>query len=101
MRPPARYDPWLPASPADRLLPLLATWAVAPEVFSYWPDHDETPVALISPQDPTAVPLRPALLDALAHLPPGQGLAPERGGSPAPEAAAQLLACTAWFQPAL
>ncbi|MEU2744322.1 hypothetical protein ABZ656_56235 [Streptomyces sp. NPDC007095] len=92
---------WLAASPVDRLLPPPATWAVTPEVFSYWPDQDETPVAPISPQDPVAVPLRIGLLDALAHLPPGQGPGPGRGGSPGPEAVAQLLACAAWFQPVL
>jgi hypothetical protein len=101
MLPTDRYDEWLTASPADRLLPLLATWAITPEVFSYWPDQDETPVALVSPQDPAAVPLRHALLGALAALPPGHGLAPGRGGTPTPDAITELLACAQWFQPAL
>ncbi|MGW7006267.1 hypothetical protein ACWGCW_26490 [Streptomyces sp. NPDC054933] len=101
MLPTDRYDDWLAASPAHRLLPLLTTWAVTPEVFSYWPDPDETPVALISPQDPVAVPLRHALLGALAELSPGHGLAPGPGGAPAPAAVAELLAGAEWFQPAI
>ncbi|GAA1928038.1 hypothetical protein GCM10009753_72200 [Streptantibioticus ferralitis] len=101
MLPTDRYDDWLAASPADRLLPLLATWAIIPEVFSYWPDADETPVALISPQDPVAVPLRHALLAALAQLPPRHGPAPDSGGTPTPKAVAELLACAEWFQPAI
>ncbi len=96
-----RYDHWLTASPADRLLPLLATWAVTPEVFSYWPDPDETPVALISPQDPMAVPLRHALLNALAQLPSSHGLTPGPGGTSASQAVAELLESAAWFQPAI
>ncbi|MFC9325299.1 helicase-associated domain-containing protein [Kitasatospora sp. NPDC057015] len=74
MLPTARYDGWLSAAPADRLVPLIATWAATPEVFSHWPDEDETPVALVAPQDPYAVPLRHALLAALAGLPGGSGL---------------------------
>ncbi|MGW6917000.1 helicase-associated domain-containing protein [Kitasatospora sp. NPDC054939] len=70
--PTARYDRWLTAAPAQRLLPLIATWAVTPEVFGCW-DEEDTPVALISPQDPAAVPLRHALLEVLAALPPGRG----------------------------
>ncbi|WP_371497591.1 helicase-associated domain-containing protein [Kitasatospora sp. NBC_00374] len=74
MLPTDRYDGWLAAPPADRLVPLIATWAVTPEVFSHWPDEGDTPVALVTPQDPDAVPLRHALLEALALLPAGQGL---------------------------
>lgn len=101
MLPTDRYDGWLAASPADRLLPLLAAWAVTPEVFSHWPDPDETPVALVTPQDPMAVPLRHALLDALAHLPSGLGLASGPGGAPAPEAVAEVLTCARWFRPVI
>ncbi|WP_371481014.1 helicase-associated domain-containing protein [Kitasatospora sp. NBC_00315] len=76
MLPTARYDGWLTASPADRLAPLIATWAVTPEVFSHRPDSDDTPVALIAPQDRGAVPLRRSVLEALARLPEGYGLGP-------------------------
>ncbi|MFI5532446.1 helicase-associated domain-containing protein [Kitasatospora sp. NPDC051853] len=62
--PTARYDAWLASSPADRLLPLVAAWAVTPEVFSR--EHGGPEVALTTPQDRTAVPLRQALLSALA-----------------------------------
>ncbi|MFJ6214341.1 helicase-associated domain-containing protein [Streptomyces sp. NPDC092296] len=95
--PTERYDGWLAAAPADRLLPLLATWAVVPEVFSHWPDEEQTPVALVAPQDPLAVPLRLALLAALDGLPPGQGPAtgPEAGSA----ALDGLLARAAWFRP--
>jgi hypothetical protein len=93
-RPPAqlipteRYDRWLAAAPAQRMLPLLAAWVVVPEVLTHWPDEDDTPVALVSPQDPEAVELRQAVLSALATLPPGRG---------APAAA--LLPAAAWFRP--
>ncbi|MFI6445585.1 helicase-associated domain-containing protein [Kitasatospora sp. NPDC050543] len=97
MLPTARYDSWLGAPPAGRLVPLLATWAVTPEVFSHWPDEDgtATPVALITPQDPQAVPLRHALLEALAGLPAGRGLAGAGSGG-----LAELLRAAAWFRPA-
>ncbi|WP_436791974.1 helicase-associated domain-containing protein [Yinghuangia sp. YIM S10712] len=94
--PTERFDAWASASPAGKLLPLVAAWAVVPEVFTYWPDDSgETPVALISPQDGHAVPLRRGILRALAALPEGRGLAP------GPEARAELLERAAWFQPLL
>ncbi|MEJ8642471.1 helicase-associated domain-containing protein [Streptomyces sp. MS1.HAVA.3] len=90
-----RYDAWAAAPAAGKLLPLLAGWAVVPEVLSHWPDPDETPVALISPQDEEAVTLRTGVLRALATLPDGQGLTGEAQGH------AELLALAAWFRPAL
>ncbi|MEV4611721.1 helicase-associated domain-containing protein [Kitasatospora sp. NPDC049258] len=83
MLPTERYDGWLAADPADRLVPLIATWAVTPEVFSHWPDEEQTPVALSAPQDPDAVALRRALLEALARLPAGHGLGAAATLSPA------------------
>lgn len=90
-----RYDAWAAATPAGKLLPLMAAWAVVPEVFTHWPEQDETPVALISPQDPYAVPLRHGVLRALATLPDGCGLAAGAQGR------AELLERAAWFQPVL
>ncbi|WP_377270821.1 helicase-associated domain-containing protein [Peterkaempfera sp. SMS 1(5)a] len=92
--PTQRYDGWLAASPAERLLPLVAAWAVTPEVFTHWPDPEETPVALAAPQDPTAVVLRRALLDTLAALPQGWGLEPT-----APENLDALLVGAVWQRP--
>ncbi|MFR9798170.1 helicase-associated domain-containing protein [Streptomyces sp. MS06] len=89
------YDAWAAASPAAKLLPLVAAWTVVPEVFTFWPDEDETPVALTSPQDPYAVPVRQGVLRALATLPEGQGLADTD------EAREELLEAAAWFQPVL
>ncbi|AUG77794.1 hypothetical protein CFP65_2984 [Kitasatospora sp. MMS16-BH015] len=69
--PTERYDAWLAATPAERLVPLLATWAVTPAVFTRSPEGG----ALATPDDPTAVPLRRSALELLAALPPGRGLA--------------------------
>lgn len=99
MLPTERYDSWLAGSPAERLVPLIATWAVTPEVFSHWPDEDETPVALVSPQDPTAVELRRALLEALATLKAGTGVGP--AATLAPESLAELVHAAAWHRPAV
>ncbi|MFC1417278.1 helicase-associated domain-containing protein [Streptacidiphilus cavernicola] len=96
MLPSGRFPRWLAAAPAERLLPLVATWAVVPEVFSHWPDPESTPVALVDPEDPAAVPLRRALLEALAELTPGQGVCTDR-----PDALEDLLAVAAWRLPAL
>ncbi|BFV58758.1 hypothetical protein KCMC57_up38620 [Kitasatospora sp. CMC57] len=81
--PTTRYDDWLAAPPAERLAPLLAAWAVTPAVFS------TADAVLSTPNDPTAVPLRQALLHALAQLPPGHGLPP----------LADVLAAAAWHRP--
>lgn len=81
--PTARYDDWVAATPAERLAPLLAAWAVTPAVFS------AAPAVLSTPNDPTAVPLRQAMLHALAHLPPGHGRPPLD----------RLLAAAAWHRP--
>ncbi|MFF3062446.1 helicase-associated domain-containing protein [Streptomyces sp. NPDC057909] len=92
--PTARYDTWITTPPAQRLLPLLATWGVVPEIFTYWPaDNDQSPVALISPTDAMAAVLRRGILDALATLPVGHGIT--TGGLD------DLLACAAWFRPSL
>ena len=96
MLPTARYDGWLTAPPADRLVPVIATWAVTPEVFSHWPDED-TPVALIAPQDGTAVPLRRALLEVLARLPHGRGIGPAHAVSDG--VLTTLTEAAAWFAP--
>lgn len=90
-----RYDTWSAAPSAAKLLPLLAAWAVVPEVLTHWPDDGETPVALISPQDEYAVPLRRGVLRALAALPQGHGL------SGTAESYNELLEQAAWYQPVL
>ncbi len=90
-----RYDAWAAAPAAGKLLPLLAAWAVVPEVLTHWPDPDETPVALISPQDEDAVSLRTGVLRALATLPAGCGLTGDALGY------AELLSLAAWFRPVL
>ncbi|GIH71381.1 helicase-associated domain-containing protein [Sphaerimonospora thailandensis] len=71
--PTARYDAWLEQPPIRRMVPILAAWATVPEIFTYWPDPDQTAVALIQPSDPEAVGLRYALLEALTALPDGKG----------------------------
>lgn len=97
--PTARYDDWLAGSPAARLVPVVATWAVLPEVLTWWPeDRDETPVALVAPEDPDAVALRRLLLAALASLPPGQGLGQADGLGAA--ALAELVELMGWHCPA-
>ncbi|MFJ9916811.1 helicase-associated domain-containing protein [Actinacidiphila glaucinigra] len=93
--PSERYDAWAAATPAGKLLPLVAAWAVVPEVFTYWPEEDETPVALISPQDPYAVPLRHGVLQALATVPDGYGLTAGDDGH------GELLEGAVWFRPTL
>ncbi|GGV09475.1 hypothetical protein GCM10010495_22990 [Kitasatospora herbaricolor] len=97
--PTARYDEWLVAPPAGRLVPLIATWAVTPEVFGHRPGAEETPVALVTPQDRYAVPLRHALLEALARLPDGYGLGP--AAATGDQALGRLLATAAWYRPGL
>ncbi|MFJ6621155.1 helicase-associated domain-containing protein [Kitasatospora sp. NPDC091335] len=99
MLPTERYDEWLAAPPAQRLLPLVATWAVVPEVFSHWPDEDETPVALVTPEDDEAVDLRLAVLEALATLPAGQGVATGKSAREPATALVGLVATAAWFRP--
>ncbi|MCX5316024.1 helicase-associated domain-containing protein [Streptomyces sp. NBC_00154] len=92
--PTPRYDTWITKPPAQRLLPLLATWGVVPEIFTYWPaDNDQPPVALISPTDTMAAVLRRGILDALATLPADHGIATGELD--------ELLACAAWFRPSL
>ncbi|MBT2456921.1 helicase-associated domain-containing protein [Streptomyces sp. ISL-86] len=90
-----RFDRWASAPPAGKLLPLLAAWAVLPTVLTHWPDADETPVALVIPEDDYAVPLRRGVLRALAGLPQDHGL------TGTAEAHAELLERTAWYQPVL
>ncbi|MCX5212345.1 helicase-associated domain-containing protein [Kitasatospora sp. NBC_00240] len=97
--PTARYDEWLVAPPAGRLVPLIATWAVTPEVFGHRRDAEEVPVALVTPQDRSAVPLRHALLEALARLPDGYGIGP--AAATGDRALGELLAGAAWFRPDL
>ncbi|MCT9929040.1 helicase-associated domain-containing protein [Planotetraspora sp. A-T 1434] len=67
------YDAWLLGAPARRLAPIIAAWATVSEIFTYWPDPDQTAVALTEPSDPDAPGLRYALLEALAALPKGCG----------------------------
>ncbi|MEU3464346.1 helicase-associated domain-containing protein [Streptomyces sp. NPDC006733] len=94
--PTARYDTWSGRSPAQRLLPLVATWGVVPEVFTYWPaDTEQSPVAFVAPTDPRAAVLRHGLLDALATLPADRGLVDSA------EAWDEVLACVVWFRPSL
>ncbi|MER5642509.1 helicase-associated domain-containing protein [Kitasatospora sp. NPDC002227] len=99
MLPTERYDDWLAAPPAQRLLPFVATWAVVPEVFSHWPDENDTPVALVTPEDSEAVDLRHAVLEALATLPAGHGVATGKAARTRATALAGLIATAAWFRP--
>ncbi|MFF3062299.1 helicase-associated domain-containing protein [Streptomyces sp. NPDC057909] len=101
MLPTTRYTAWENATPAGRLLPLIAVWAAIPEVFTWWPDTDQSPVAGIHPQDPHATDLRHALLKALAALPGGHGIGPTAPtGLPAP-VLDQLLQAATWYRPAV
>ncbi|MCZ4122722.1 helicase-associated domain-containing protein [Streptomyces sp. H39-S7] len=94
--PTPRYNTWSGLSPARRLLPLVATWGVVPEVFTYWPaDTDQSPVAFLAPTDPRAAVLRHGLLDALAALPADRGLVDSA------DAWDEVLACAVWFRPSL
>lgn len=93
--PSERYDAWAAATPAGKLLPLVAAWTVVPEVFTYWPEDGETPVALVTPQDLYAVPVRSGVLQALATLPDGHGLAAGEEGRD------ELLERATWFRPVL
>ncbi|WP_441245618.1 helicase-associated domain-containing protein [Kitasatospora sp. McL0602] len=97
--PTTRYDRWLAATPADRLVPLLAAWAVTPEVFSHWPDPEQPPVALVTPQDAEAVPLRLAVLAVLAGLPAGQGIGP--AAALTEEQVEELADAVEWHEPTL
>ncbi len=67
--PTTAYDDWLRLSPAERLAPIVAAWAATNEIFTYWPDPDDTPVALVQPADQTAVGLRHGVLEALDAAP--------------------------------
>ncbi|GAB3276221.1 helicase-associated domain-containing protein [Actinocorallia lasiicapitis] len=68
------HDDWLAGSPAERLAPVVAAWAHHGNIVTWWPEEsDETPVALVSPDDGTAPQVRLAVLSALAALPEGQG----------------------------
>ncbi|MGI5269142.1 helicase-associated domain-containing protein [Nonomuraea sp. CA-218870] len=87
--PTTRYDRWLSLPPAERLVPVLAAWAVCRDIPLWWPDPDQTPVALAAADDPDAVGLRYALLEALAA-------APGRRAAGAPE---YLVAATTWHRP--
>ncbi|MDH6578399.1 helicase-associated domain-containing protein [Kitasatospora sp. MAP5-34] len=97
MLPTPRYDSWLAAPPADRLVPLIATWAVTPEVFSHWPEEEGTPVALVTPENPDAVPLRQALLEVLSRLPAGYGLG--AAASLTDDTVDELIEAAAWHSP--
>ena len=98
--PTGRYDGWQASSPAARLVPLVCTWAVVPEVLSWWPDEaDQQPFALVPPEDGEAVELRRQVLAALTALPPGRGLGPAaalRG-----EALLGLVRRIDWYSPGL
>ncbi|GGO26183.1 hypothetical protein GCM10010116_52550 [Microbispora rosea subsp. aerata] len=72
--PRTEYDDWLKRSPAERLTTIIATWATIPAIYTYWPEGDGTPVALIEPDDPNAVGIRYAVVEALAALPAGKGV---------------------------
>ncbi|GGO78137.1 helicase-associated domain-containing protein [Nonomuraea cavernae] len=87
--PTTSYDRWLPRPPAERLVPVLAAWATCRDIPLWWPDPDQTPVALTGADDPDAVGLRYALLEALAA-------APGRRAAAAPE---YLVAAATWHRP--
>ncbi|MBE3010665.1 helicase-associated domain-containing protein [Microbispora sp. NEAU-D428] len=72
--PKTEYDDWLKRSPVERLVTIIATWATIPAVYTFWPEEAGTPVALTEPDDPNAVGIRYAVLEALAALPPGKGV---------------------------
>jgi Helicase conserved C-terminal domain len=98
--PTSRYDRWQTRSPADRLVPVICAWAVVPELLTWWPEgRGETPVALVQPQDPAAVPLRRQVLAALATLPPDRGLGPAAalGG----QALLELVELVGWLCPSV
>ncbi|MBT2228426.1 helicase-associated domain-containing protein [Nonomuraea sp. NEAU-A123] len=84
------YDRWLSYAPAQRLVPILAAWAVCRDIPLWWPDPDQTPVALTGLDDSDAVSLRYALLEALAAAPAQR----------AADAAPYLVAAATWHRPA-
>ncbi|MCW6006971.1 helicase C-terminal domain-containing protein, partial [Micromonospora sp. CPCC 205371] len=66
------YDTWCAASPAARLRPLLRAWSRLPAAPLV---ADAGPALVRDAAGLAAYDLRPALLDALAELPDGQGAA--------------------------
>ncbi|MFD1545805.1 helicase-associated domain-containing protein [Nonomuraea guangzhouensis] len=84
------YDRWLSYAPAQRLVPILAAWAVCRDIPLWWPDPDQTPVALAGLDDSDAVSLRYALLEALAAAPAQR----------ATDAPPYLVAAATWHRPA-
>ncbi|GLH95853.1 hypothetical protein Pa4123_11250 [Phytohabitans aurantiacus] len=64
------YDTWCAASPAARLQPLLRAWSLLPAAPLV---ADAGPTLMRDEVGLAAYDLRPALLDALADLPDGQG----------------------------
>lgn len=72
--PTTAYDSWLEHAPGDRLAPLLIAWATLPDAPTWWPDPDETRVALAGAHHPAITDLRLAVLEALATIPEGHGV---------------------------
>ncbi|MEU0567511.1 helicase-associated domain-containing protein [Nonomuraea sp. NPDC005983] len=87
--PTTTYDRWLSHAPAQRLVPILAAWATCRDIPLWWPDPDQTRVALAGADDPDAVGLRYALLEALAAAP----------GHRAADAPQYLVAAANWHRP--
>jgi hypothetical protein len=105
--PTTESDHWLDQSASERLAQVLRAWFTLPDVITWWPYPDETPVALAQANDPDAPVLRATVLSALAALPPGSGCLHATAviGSPrqlSAEAEAALDAVTraaTWFAP--
>jgi hypothetical protein len=87
--PTAAYDRWLRKAPAPRLAPVLAAWATCRDIPLWWPEGNGTPVALPGTDDPDAVGLRYALLEALAAS----------AGRAAAGAMPYLVAAVTWQRP--
>ncbi|MET7465366.1 helicase-associated domain-containing protein [Nonomuraea sp. NPDC005501] len=67
--PTSAYDRWLSRPPGRRLARIVIAWATCRDIPLWWPDPEQTPVALAEPDDLDAVGLRYATLEALAAAP--------------------------------
>lgn len=92
------YDPWLDATPGDRLAPVLKAWWHLNAIPTCTP-FGETATALVRPQDRYAPALRHALFAVLAELPDNAAVPVPRPEAERLDSLDDVLASARWYRP--